>query len=280
MTPKLPACPSLPDLGRRILVMGILNVTPDSFSDGGLHNEGEAALAHARLMIEQGADIIDIGGESTRPGFTPVSAEDEISRIERIITAVAASTDRPVSVDTYKSQTARAALQAGARIVNDICGLQHDPKIADVAAEFSAPVIVMHNRPEETPDLDIIDDLRRFFDISLDIARRAGIPEHDIILDPGIGFGKTDAQHFEILRRLPELKALGFPVLIGASRKRMIAGIVNRPPLERMAGTLAVHTLAAANGADIVRAHDVAEHVDAMRVVDRHLRLGRGEAVS
>ncbi len=269
--------PSLPDLGRRILVMGILNVTPDSFSDGGRHDALEAALAHARLMIEQGADIIDIGGESTRPGFTPVDAETEIARVVPIISALAAQTDTPISIDTYKSQTARAALEAGAHIVNDVCGLQYDPKIADVAAEFFAPVVIMHNRADEDANIDILDDMRRFFDVSLAIARKAGIADGNIILDPGIGFGKTDAQHFEILRRLPELKALGFPVLFGASRKRMVARIVNRPPLERMAGTLAVHTLAAANGADVVRVHDVAEHVDAMRMVDAHRVHACGE---
>lgn len=278
MVQPLSACPRLPELGQRILVMGILNVTPDSFSDGGHHNALDGALAHARLMLEQGVDIIDIGGESTRPGFTPVAESEEIARVEPIIAAVAALSDKPISIDTYKSATARAALKAGASIVNDVFGLQKDPRIADVAAEFSAPVVIMHNRAEEAPEIDILDDMRRFFDVSLDIARRASIPETNIILDPGIGFGKTDAQHFEILRRLPELKALGFPVLVGASRKRMIARIVNRPPLERMAGTLAVHTLAAANGADIIRAHDVIEHVDAMRVIDHYHSHARGDA--
>lgn len=262
----------LPDLGQRVLVMGILNVTPDSFSDGGLHHELEAAVVHANLMIEQGVDIIDIGGESTRPGFTPVEADIEIARIEPIVAAISAITDKPISIDTYKARTARVALQAGARIINDVCGLHYDPDMAHVAAEFSAPVIVMHNRADEDPKRDIIDDMRRYFEVSLNIARKAGIQDSNIILDPGIGFGKTDAQHFEILHRLSELKALGFPVLVGASRKRMIARVVNRPPKERMAGTLAVHTIAALNGADIIRAHDVAEHVDAMKMVDCHLK--------
>ncbi|MEN3930152.1 dihydropteroate synthase [Microvirga sp. W0021] len=260
----------LPDIEKRVLVMGILNVTPDSFSDGGLHDSILAAEAHARLMIEQEVDIIDIGGESTRPGFSPISAEEEIRRIEPIISRIAQITDKPISIDTYKSETARTALKAGAHIINDVCGLQHDPVIADVAAEFGAPVIIMHNRAEEDPDLDILDDMRYFFDRSLSIAYKAGIAEHNIILDPGIGFGKTDKQHFEIIQRLPELRAFGFPMLVGASRKRMIAKIVNRPPQERMAGTLAVHTLAAINGASIIRAHDVAEHVDAMRVTDTY----------
>jgi len=262
------SCKLLPDLGQRILVMGILNVTPDSFSDGGRFNDYQAALDRALTMVEQGADILDIGGESTRPGATIVSAEEEVARVVPIIAQLAAVVPVPISIDTYKSATARAALEAGAEIVNDVWGLQHDPEIANVAAEFGAPVVIMHNRKQADPELDIIADMRRFFDVSLSIAQQAGISDNNIILDPGIGFGKTQQQHFDILLRLDELKAFGFPVLIGASRKSMIGNIVQRPPQERMAGSLAVHTLAAANGADIIRAHDVAEHVDSARIVD------------
>lgn len=261
-------CKLLPDLGQRVLVMGILNVTPDSFSDGGRFDNYQAAFDHALAMVEQGADILDIGGESTRPGATTVSAEEEAARVVPIITQIAAMVPVPISIDTYKSATARAALEAGAKIVNDVWGLQHDPEIANVAAEFDAPVVIMHNREQADPALDIIADMRRFFDVSLDIARRAGISDSNIILDPGIGFGKTQQQHFDILLRLDELKAFGFPVLVGASRKSMIGNIVNRSPQERMAGTLAVHTLAAANGADIIRAHDIAEHIDSARIID------------
>jgi dihydropteroate synthase len=253
--------------------MGILNVTPDSFSDGGLFDLREAAVAHAHAMTAEGADIIDIGGESTRPGYTPVSADDEIARVVPIIEAIAA-TSPPISIDTYKAATAEAALKAGAKIVNDIWGLQRDPAIASVAASHGAPVIVMHNR--ETPDesADIIDEMRRFFDRSLEIAARAGIPDGDIILDPGIGFGKTRTQELDALRRMTELKAFGFPVLVGASRKSFIGRIAATtsaaplPPHERINGTLAAHILAIGGGADIVRAHDVRAHVEAARVAD------------
>lgn len=268
MPHKTYVCKYLPDLGRRILVMGILNITPDSFSDDGLFDENKAACDHALAMVQEGADILDIGGESTRPGAVTVPMEEEIARIVPVISTIAGLVDIPISIDTYKSATARAALKAGAKIINDVWGLQHDPKIADVAAEYDAPIVIMHNRAETDPTLDILDDMRHFFDVSLDISRRAGVPDSKIILDPGIGFGKTQQQHFDILLRMDKLKALGFPVLIGASRKSMIGNLVNRPPRDRLAGTLAVHTLAAAGGADIVRVHDVAEHLDAARIVD------------
>ncbi len=273
-SPAETRCACLPDLGRRILVMGILNVTPDSFSDGGRYDQVEEACTRALEMVAEGADILDIGGESTRPGFTAISAEEEISRVVPVISRIFTLTDCPISIDTYKSETARAALLAGAKIINDVWGLHHDPKIANVATEFDAPLIIMHNRAEEAPGLDIIDDMRAFFDKSLVIARKAGVNDHNIILDPGFGFGKTQQQHFDILLRMEELKAMGFPVLVGASRKRMIGQIVDRPPQERLAGTLAVHTLAAANGADIIRVHDVAAHRDAARITDCYNRFG------
>lgn len=264
---------ALPDLGRRTLIMGILNVTPDSFSDGGLFAVREAAVNHASTMAAEGADIVDIGGESTRPGHTPVSADDEIARVVPIITAIAA-TSPPISIDTYKAATAAAALKAGAKIVNDIWGLHREPEIARVAADHGAPIIVMHNR--ETPDenADIIAEMRRFFDRSLEIAVRAGIADSHIILDPGIGFGKTRAQELDALRRIAELKAFGYPVLVGASRKSFIGRIAAAtsetplPPRERINGTLAAHILAIGGGADVIRAHDVRAHVEASRVAD------------
>jgi dihydropteroate synthase len=264
----------LPDLGRHTLVMGILNVTPDSFSDGGLfHGEAEA-LAQAERLVAEGAAILDIGGESTRPGHTPVPAEEEQARVVPVIRALAGKLPVPISIDTYKASTADAALKAGARIVNDVWGLQREPDIAAVAAAHGAPVMVMHNREAIDPGLDIVADMLAFFERSLTIARRAGIPDGDIVLDPGVGFGKTWEQHLEALRRLPEIRALGFPVLVGVSRKSLLGRLHDREtkPADRLVGSLAAHALAGTLGADIVRVHDVAAHVEAMRVVDAVMR--------
>ena len=265
----------LPGLGRRTLVMGILNVTPDSFSDGGRFLGEEAARRQADTLVAEGAALVDIGGESTRPGHTPVPAEEEQARVLPVIRALGAGLPVPISIDTYKASTAEAALKAGARIVNDVWGLQREPDIARVAAAHGAPVIVMHNRETVDAGLDIVDDMRRFFERSLDIARRAGIPEADIVLDPGIGFGKSWEQHLEALRRLPEIRALGFPLLVGVSRKSLLGRLHDREtrPADRLHGSIAAHVLAGTLGADIVRVHDVAAHVDAMRVVDAVLRV-------
>jgi dihydropteroate synthase len=257
---------ALPELGVRVLVMGILNITPDSFSDGGVFNETRSGLAQGVRLAEEGADIIDVGGESTRPGATEVSAADEQARVVPTLTELAKRVSIPVSIDTYKASTARAALEAGARIVNDVWGLTREPDIAAVAADFGAPLIIMHNRREVDRSLDIIEEFHRFFERSITIAHRAGIPDRHIILDPGIGFGKTRAQNIAALGRLSELKAFGFPVVIGTSRKSLIAAEADRKPVERLAGTIASNVLAIAQGADIVRVHDVREHVDACRV--------------
>ncbi|MHC2002194.1 dihydropteroate synthase [Methylobacterium sp. CM6241] len=264
----------LPGLGERVLVMGILNVTPDSFSDGGRFEGVEAARSQAGALVAEGAALVDIGGESTRPGHTPVSAEEEQARILPVIRDLAPRLAVPISVDTYKASTADVALAAGARIVNDVWGLQREPDIARVAAAHGAPVMVMHNRETIDPAIDIIADMLRFFERSLDIARRAGISDRDIVLDPGIGFGKSWAQHLEALRRLPEIKALGFPVLVGVSRKSMLGRLhdAETKPVDRLFGSLSSHVLAATLGADIVRVHDVAPHVDALRVVDAVMR--------
>jgi dihydropteroate synthase len=261
----------LPDLGRRPLVMGILNVTPDSFSDGGRFDAFDEAVAQAERMVTEGADMIDIGGESTRPGHAPVPAHEEQARVLPVIEALATRIAVPISIDTYKADTAQLALQAGARIVNDVWGLQREPAIARVAAAAGAPVIVMHNRAEHDPALDILDEFRRFFDVSLAIAREAGIADADIVLDPGIGFGKTREQNMDALRRLAELRAFGYPVLVGASRKSLIGALIDpdrepRPPAERLHGTIAAHVVALAGGADIIRVHDVKAHLDAARV--------------
>lgn len=274
-TPNPAALPSLlPGLGRRTLIMGILNVTPDSFSDGGLFAGEAQALAQAERLAGEGAAILDIGGESTRPGHTPISAEEEQARVLPVIRALAGRLTVPISIDTYKASTARAALEAGARIVNDVWGLQREPDIASVAAGHGAPVIVMHNRETIDPGIDIVADMLAFFERSLAIARRAGIPDGDIVLDPGVGFGKTWDQHLEALRRLPEIRALGFPLLVGVSRKSLLGRLHDREtkPADRLYGSLAAHALAGTLGADIVRVHDVAAHVDAMRVVDAVMR--------
>jgi dihydropteroate synthase len=274
VTPSPGLSDLLPDLGGRTLVMGILNVTPDSFSDGGLFAGEAEAVAQAERLVAEGAAILDIGGESTRPGHTPVPAEEEQARVLPVIRAVAPRLAVPISIDTYKASTARVALEAGARIVNDVWGLQREPDIATVAAAHGAPVIIMHNRETIEAEIDIVADMLAFFDRSLTIAHRAGIPDSEIVLDPGVGFGKTWAQHLEALRRLPEIRALGFPVLVGVSRKSLLGRLHDREtrPADRLHGSLAAHAVAATLGADIVRVHDVAAHVDAMRVVDAVMR--------
>lgn len=256
--------------------MGILNVTPDSFSDGGRFEKPEAAREQAGALAAEGAALVDIGGESTRPGHAPVSAEDEQARVVPVIAALAGRLSVPISIDTYKASTARAALAASASIVNDVWGLQRDPDIAQVAADHGAPVIVMHNRETIDPGIDIIADMLAFFDRSLSIARRAGIRDDAIALDPGIGFGKSWEQHLEALRRLPEIKALGFPLLVGVSRKSLLGRLHDREtdPRERLFGSIAGHVLAGTLGADILRVHDVRPHVEALRVVDAVMRPG------
>lgn len=268
MTRLLRLGPLAHPVGSRTLIMGILNVTPDSFSDGGRHAGAEAAVAHARLMTEEGADIIDVGGESTRPGATEVGAEEELARISPVIPAVAAAVAVPISIDTYKAAVAERALSLGASVVNDVWGLQREPEIARVAAAHGAGVMIMHNRTEVDAWLDIVDEVRRFFLRSLVIAEKAGIPDDRIVLDPGIGFGKTLAQNVELIAKLPALRALGLPVLVGASRKSLIGKLLDQPIADRLFGTLATHVLSVAGGADIVRVHDVRAHAEACRIAD------------
>jgi dihydropteroate synthase len=253
---------------RRPIVMGILNVTPDSFSDGGVFTDPGAALAHARRMIAEGADIVDVGAESTRPyaGAQPVSAEDELARLAPVLQPVIAL-GTPVSIDTIKAKVAAWALEQGAGIVNDVWGLQRDPGMARVAAEHGVPVIVMHNRGAPDPALDILADVKSFFTRSLDIASKAGIPPERIVLDPGIGFGKTQEQSISVLARLGDLRVFGRPILIGLSRKRFINFVSPSEPQQRIGGTIAGNVMAVLAGADIVRVHDVAETVQALRVM-------------
>lgn len=245
------------ELGKRTLIMGILNATPDSFSDGGRYMDIDAAVAHAREMADQGADILDIGGESTRPGFEPVPLDEELRRVVPVVAALRQALPHiPLSIDTYKAETARQALEAGAHIINDIWGLKGDPNMAGVAAEYGCPVIVSHNRHERNyNDLvpDVIDDLQS----SVAIARRAGVSDDNIWLDPGIGFAKTYEDNMELMGRMSELTALGYPVLLGTSRKRFIRQTLDLPVDDLAEGTAATVVLGIAQGCQIVRVHDV-----------------------
>jgi dihydropteroate synthase len=247
-------------------VMGILNVTPDSFSDGGKFIAPERALAQARRMIAEGADLIDIGAESTRPyGAKPISADEELQRLRPILADVV-SLGIPVSIDSTKSAVVAWAIDAGASVANDVWGLQRDPDMAKLVAARHSPVIVMHNRDRVDADIDIMKDIADFFARSLEIADRAGILRQNIVLDPGIGFGKTPEQSMKALARLEQLTVYGLPLLVGASRKRFISSVVRSEPHQRLAGSIAAHLIAAKGGAKIIRTHDVAETVQALRV--------------
>jgi dihydropteroate synthase len=253
-------------LGRPI-VMGVLNVTPDSFSDGGRFLDPMDAIDQARRMIAEGADVLDIGAESTRPygGAVAVPIAEEMRRLGPVLPAVV-GLGVAVSIDTMKAEVAAWALAAGAAIVNDVWGLQRDGELARVVAQYAVPVIIMHNREAADPAIDIVADICAFFSRSLDIAARAGIARQNIVLDPGIGFGKTPEQSLTAIARLPELKSFGLPLLVGASRKRFIDTVSPAPPDQRLGGSIAAHLLAVAGGAAIIRTHDVAETVQALRV--------------
>lgn len=260
--PVLPALLSRPYPS----VMGVLNVTPDSFSDGGQFAAPEHALAQTRRMVAEGADIIDIGAESTRPyGSEPISAEEELKRLQPVLPDVVAL-GIPVSIDSMKSAVVAWALDQGAAIANDVWGLQRDRGMAGLVAERGAPVIIMHNRDSADPAIDIMQDIADFFARSLDIAAKAGISPDKIVLDPGIGFGKTPEQSMTALARLGELLSFELPLLVGASRKRFISTVTPSEPHQRLGGSIAAHLFAAQNGARIIRAHDVAETVQALRV--------------
>ena len=254
-------------IGTRPVIMGIVNVTPDSFSDGGRFATRDAALAQAQRLVSTGADIVDVGAESTRPGHTPLPAEEEWARLAPLLAALVAQAGAPVSIDTYKSETARRALSLGVCLVNDVWGLQRDPLMAQTIAQAGAAVVIMHNRETTEPEIDIVADMKRFFARSLEIARRAGVPERHILLDPGIGFGKSREQNYEALRATPELLALGFPLLIGVSRKSIFKGLGDGVLEGRLVGTLAANLLAARDGAQVFRVHDAAEHRAAFEVM-------------
>lgn len=257
--------------GRRTYVMGIINVTPDSFSGDGLAGDLDAIVRRALEFQEAGADLIDVGAESTRPGHQPVDEAEELERLLPVLDTLVQAIRIPISVDTYKATVARRALEAGAAMINDVWGLKAGPDIALAAAETGAPLILMHNQ-ETTSYQDLLPDIFRSLSHSKQTALDAGVPEENIILDPGIGFGKTADQNLEVLRRLGEFKTLGSPLLVGTSRKSTIGRVLNLPPDQRLEGTAATVALAIAGGADIVRVHDVAEMVRVCRMSDAVVR--------
>ena len=266
--------PYVLDFTKKTFIMGILNVTPDSFSDGGRYADRESAVEQAKKMVRYGADIIDIGGESTRPGHEPVSAKEEIGRIVPVITAVSKHISAPISIDTYKAETAREAVRAGAHIINDIWGAKKDPEIATVAAEYNVPIILMHNRDNRNYKHFIRDVLTDIYE-SIAIAKKAGVPDNNIILDPGIGFAKDFRENIEMMRNLDKLVGLGFPVLLGTSRKRMIGTVLDLPVDERMEGTGATVCYGIQKGCHIMRVHDVKEMSRMAAMMDA--LVGKGE---
>jgi dihydropteroate synthase len=259
-------------IGEKTYVMGILNVTPDSFSDGGKYVNLESALKKAVDMIEQGADIIDIGGESTRPGYEPVDALEEIGRVVPVIEKLSKELNVPISVDTSKALVAEKALAAGASIVNDVWGLQKDESMAEVISRFGAGVVMMHNKDCKEYQ-DLMSDIVAFLRSGIEIAEKAGIRRENMIIDPGVGFGKTLEHNLEVMRRLKELGTLNLPVLIGTSRKSLIGNVLDLPVYERVEGTAATVTLGIANGADIIRVHDVREMTRVARMTDAMVRV-------
>jgi len=256
----------LDKIGTRPVVMGILNLTPDSFSDGGRFVSMEAALSHAGRMATEGCDIIDVGGESTRPGTLPVAEAEELARVESVLAELAGTLDVALSIDTYKANVAVRAVELGAILVNDVWGLHQDPAMADAVAATEAAVVVMHNRAEKDASIDIIADIRRFFARSLALANKAGIAQSRIILDPGIAFGKTARQNVEVIARLCELMDFGCPILVGVSRKAFLGSLIDGGIEAQLIGTIAANLAAFAAGASLFRVHDVAEHIAALRV--------------
>ena len=257
--------------GERTYIMGVINVTPDSFSGDGLGHDVESAVEQGRRFVAEGADILDIGGESTRPGAGPLSADEELSRVIPVIERLAAEVSLPISIDTYKSEVARQALSAGADMINDVWGLQRDPGLAGLAAERGTPIILMSNQRDagcQNIVPEIISGLRK----SMATARGQGVPWENIIVDPGVGFGKALQQNLEVVCRLDELKCLGRPILIGTSRKSMVGLVLDLPPDHRLEGTAATIAISIAKGADIVRVHDVAQMARVCRMSDAIIR--------
>ncbi|MCD8330144.1 MAG: dihydropteroate synthase [Lachnospiraceae bacterium] len=255
-------------------IMGILNVTPDSFSDGGRFDKLDAALFHAEEMVKQGADIVDVGGESTRPGHTVISDEEEIERVAPVIEGIKSRLDIPVSIDTYKGAVAEAALQAGADLVNDVWGFKHDPRVAELTARYGAACCLMHNRHEAIYE-DFLPDVLRDLEESIAMARRAGVADEKIIVDPGVGFGKTYETNLEIIHHVELLKKLGFPVLLATSRKSVIGLTLDLPADQRVEGTIATTVLGVMKGCAFVRVHDVEANRRAIQMTEAILGAGR-----
>ncbi|MGP4078168.1 dihydropteroate synthase [Halobacillus sp. K22] len=244
------------DLSKRTLVMGILNITPDSFSDGGRFNTVGGAVQRAAAMEKDGAHIIDIGGESTRPGHEPISEKEEIERVIPVVKAIHQEVDLPISIDTYKAEVARQAIEAGASIINDVWGAKKEPAIAEVAAHYNVPVILMHNRDDRNYT-SLIDDMKADLEESITIAKQAGVKDENIVLDPGVGFAKGKEENLAVMRNLHQFEAMGYPLLLGSSRKSFIGTILDLPKDERMEGTGATVCYGIAHGVHIVRVHDV-----------------------
>ncbi|KQL35158.1 dihydropteroate synthase [Bacillus sp. FJAT-25509] len=263
---------SLP-IQNETIVMGILNVTPDSFSDGGRYNEIELAIQHAKKLIADGAKIIDVGGESTRPGAAIVDVDEELRRVVPIISALSKEIDVPISIDTYKSEVAKQAVEAGATIINDVWGAKKDPKIAEVAAAYNVPICLMHNRTDENY-YSLMSDLVCDLVESINIAKRAGVKDEMIILDPGVGFAKSAEQNLEVLNQMEQIKALDYPVLLGTSRKRFIGEVLGTEVHERMEGTGATVCLGITKGCEIVRVHDVLAISRMTKMMDAMLKIG------
>jgi dihydropteroate synthase len=261
------------DLRKKTMIMGIVNVTPDSFSDGGRFYDIDRAVEHAKRLVADGADIIDIGGESTRPGAEKVPLEEELRRVIPVVKAVAQEIDVPISIDTYKAEVAKQAIEAGAHIINDVWGAKADAKMAEVAAFYDVPIILMHNR-HDLQYRDLISDMISDLMESVAIVKRAGVKDENIILDPGIGFAKTVEHNLEIMRRLDEFTKLGYPLLLGTSRKRFIGHVLDLPVNERVEGTGATVCLGIVKGAHIVRVHDVLPIARMAKMMDA--MLGKG----
>jgi dihydropteroate synthase len=255
--------------GSRTYVMGIVNVTPDSFSGDGLGTDIDAAIEQGLRMVREGADMLDVGGESTRPGHVPVTAAEEIQRVDAVLRRLAADAGVPVSIDTYKEEVAARAIEGGATILNDVWGLGRSPAIADLAARNGCALVLMHNQEGTDYAGDLMEEIKRFLSVAAVRAMAAGVPREKVILDPGIGFGKTADHNWEVMRRLEELKELGHPILIGTSRKSFIGKLLDLPVTERLEGTEATVVAAVLRGADIVRVHDVLPMARAVRVADR-----------
>ncbi|MGL4912786.1 MAG: dihydropteroate synthase [Romboutsia sp.] len=256
------------EYGKKTYIMGILNITPDSFSDGGNFSEVDVALNHAKEMIKEGADIIDLGGESTRPGHNYVDAKEELRRIVPVIKKLKEEINIPISVDTYKADVADESLILGVEMINDVWGLRKDENMASVISKHDAYVCIMHNQDSTEYDKDIMESIKDFLQESIEIGLKAGIKKEKIVLDPGIGFGKTFEQNLEVLKRLGELKDLGYPILLGTSRKSVIGNVLNVEPKERVEGTVATTVLGIRDGVDIVRVHDIKENIRAAKMAD------------